>query len=103
MASRWRRGAISSGIADPFLVTMRVLSRFGGAAGVLVVVAGFDGLGAFLKPTLGQVFCGGAESVIMEPVALDAGGGGGGGSDGGEKGGLVQVCYFCDERGYILH
>ena len=40
-ALRWShrdRGEISSGIAEPSLVMMRVLSRFGGAAGVLVGV-----------------------------------------------------------------
>lgn len=44
---------MASGIAEPSLVMMRVLSRSEGAAGVLVTaVAGLDGLEAILDTTL---------------------------------------------------
>lgn len=50
---------MSSGIAEPSLVRIRVLSRFGGAAGMMVVVlAGLEGMVAFLEATLAQ-FAGG--------------------------------------------
>lgn len=53
MALQTRRVVISSVIAAPYLVIMRVLSRLGEAAGVLVVVvAGLDGLEAFLEANL---------------------------------------------------
>lgn len=49
-------GVTYSGMAEPFQVIIRVLSAFGAAAGVLVVVlAGLDGLEAFVEGTLAQL------------------------------------------------
>lgn len=94
-----------SGIAEPLLVMMRVLSRLGGVAGVLVVVVtDFDGLGAFLETTLAQVFWGGPGGVVVEPEAVTLGGGGEGcRPEGGKVGGLLQDCYLCGEGGYLIN
>lgn len=73
-------GVTSSGIADPSLEIIKVLSRFAGVAGV-EVVAGLDGFGAFLDATLAQVCfrtAGGSGGGFGSPGGrVEAAGGGG--------------------------
>lgn len=80
---RSESGGMSSGIAVPFLVMMRVLLRFGGPTGVLEV--GLEHWG-FLDFTLAQVHwrraCGGGGGRGSPGGRLVAAGGGGGWWDG---------------------